>query len=78
MEINDFEVMNLMSKGNKDIRVSTDFQTIKTNKQGALISVGVDRTTALDFLMSGKKYKVALYIINSDEFDEIKKKYKEL
>ena len=78
MEINDFEVMNLMSKGNKDIRVSTDFQTIRTNKTGALISVGVDRTTALDFLMSGKKYKVALYIINSDEFDEIKNKYKEL
>jgi hypothetical protein len=77
MPKSDQEIMHIMMKENKDIRLSLNFVGAKTAKGGGHVIMGVDTDTLNRIVMPpllGQQpdYHVCLYAINIKEFEEIK------
>lgn len=72
----DFEVMQKMSQDNLDIRMTGTIVRADMVKAGGHITFGVDRNTFNDIshqMFTGeKKYLVAVYVVNKEQFDNIK------
>ncbi len=71
----DFEVMQKMSQDEMDIRMSTTIVKVDMVKAGGHVTFGVDRNTFNDLLhmAAGKKhYLIAMYVVNKEQFDNIK------
>lgn len=72
----DFEVMQKMSQDNLDIRMTGTIVRADMVKAGGHITFGVDRNTFNDIAMQmaagEKKYLVAMYVVNKEQFDLIK------
>lgn len=73
----DFEVMSQMAGSNQDIRMSGNFVSVQKVKQGGQVVMGIDDKTLHDLLQSvvdgqDQKYYVALYVVNKQQFDQIK------
>ncbi len=73
----DLQIMHQMVSENKDIRLSTTLVETKTVKQGGVVIMGVDTKTLQDItlpeLLGKGKYFVGLYVVNIEQFNEIKK-----
>jgi len=74
VNLTDFEVLDIMAQQNMDIRLSPNLVEVKIVKQGGLVVMGTDPKTAQDLVSNTNGFKVALYIIDATQFEEIKKK----
>jgi hypothetical protein len=76
--MNDFDVLNQMSKRGLDIKAATDVTGMNKDKRGGIIKVGVDAATfqqvALSYANGDGQYGCILYIVNMKQFNEIKSK----
>lgn len=68
----DFEVMKQMADENMDIRVSPYFVSAKLAPGGGHLTMGVDAKVVHDLMNKEGDYLIALYIVNKEQFNEIK------
>lgn len=76
MKKGDFNVLNEMSKRDMDIKMTSNLIAADKIKQGGKITFGVDGETfndiAFGMLNDNPKYFCAMYIINIEQFNQIK------
>ena len=71
--MSDLIIMNKMAQENKDISCSTTLVEAKTVKKGGHVTIGVDHQSIVNLALPNNKYAAILYVVNMDEFKEIKK-----
>lgn len=83
-QVGDFDVFKEMSKRNKEIAIGVDLTNMTRHKKknGGLVTMGI-ASPGFDWLINdvavdGKKYVALLYVINRDQFNEIKKELENL
>jgi len=72
MEKSDLLVMNEMADKDLDIKMSPHFVSAKTAKGGGHVTMGVPKKIIQDLVLNDGKYYVGLYIVNKEQFDQIK------
>ena len=75
--MSDLLVLHEMAEKNMDIVSTTTITQLKTVKAGGLVTIGVDDRTIKNLLNSAlpsteKNYVAVLYVIDYDQFKEIK------
>jgi len=68
----DFEVMQEMATRNLDIRSASTIIEIKTVKKGGAVTIGVDDQCLHDLVLNPDDYLLALYVVNKQQYHEIK------
>ena len=71
--MNDFEAMSKMAKEGKDIMCATTMVEAKKAKGGGHVTMGVPEHILIDIVLNPKKYLVVMYVVNREQFNEIKK-----
>lgn len=79
--MNDFEAMSEMSKQNKDIRMSGTILNVDSGKKTSSVRMQVDEETAQliarGIFSNNPTHYVALYIVNKNEFNQMKQEFDE-
>lgn len=75
-ELSSFEVMDFMMDAGKDLRVYSKIEAMSCTKEKSTITIEIDAEVANDLRRNAAKgepnHYIALYIVNKQEFDEIK------
>lgn len=79
IKITDFDVMKEMTRRDMDIAMTNNLQQLQSSKRGGLVTIGVDSLTfkrlLADQAPGSNKYLIGFYVVNKDQYDQVKQEF---